>query len=341
MRKACILLTLPLLLCVCGYSADFPPQRGPAAQAPPCSGGRLVIGGMDAEAPGGDVPPPAGPANAEVPGAEPARAEGSDVEPADASSVKPNLPEAPSFNWRGAIDQSVTFLAVEHAFRLTQRKTRTSLGGPYWRNYGASVRGVCCRWGDGDRVVTNYVGHPMMGAMAGYIQIHNDPTGKRLQFENSRDYWRSRAKALGWSALYSTQFEIGPFLSEASIGNVGLKPGSSGFSDFVMTPAGGVGFIVLEDWIDKKWILAREMEGGGPRRWRRVLLNPSRSLANVLRMKVPWHRDNRTSPILGATASAEATAKVSSDEPAAPPPAEDGCADNGSTSVPGTRLPPG
>lgn len=241
------------------------------------------------------------------------------------------------FDWVGAINQSTAFLFVEHGFRLTQRKTRAALGGPYWRDYANSVRGVCCRWGDGDSAFTSYVAHPMQGAVAGYIQIQNDPKGMRLEFEHSREYWVSRLKATGWSALYSTQFEIGPFLSEASIGNVGLKPGTSGFVDFVTTPAGGFGFILLEDWIDKKWIRKRELAGDSVQRqrWWRMLLNPNRTFANLMRAKVPWHRDTRPSPseprlsldqttqrTLSSTAGPPPNARSSSPNPSEP--ADDG-----------------
>ena len=30
-------------------------------------------------------------------------------------------------------------------------------------------------WNDGNPVITNYVGHPMMGAITGFVQIQNDP----------------------------------------------------------------------------------------------------------------------------------------------------------------------
>ena len=64
----------------------------------------------------------------------------------------------------------------------------------------------------------------------------------------------------------------------------------------VITPTAGVGLSVLENAIDR--YLIRRMEGkSGRSRLRKILLrstmNPNRTFANVLRMKVPWHRDNR------------------------------------------------
>jgi hypothetical protein len=50
-------------------------------------------------------------------------------------------------------------------------------------------------------------------------------------------YWQSRFRALGWSTLYSIQFEVGP-ISEATIGKTGKKKGTGGFVDLVVTPIG-------------------------------------------------------------------------------------------------------
>ena len=68
-------------------------------------------------------------------------------------------------------------------------------------------------------------------------------------------------------------------------------------ADLVVTPAGGFGLIVLEDFLDKRFV-ARWETGGSPSfrmRMVRVLLNPNRSFANLLRFKRPSYRDNRPS----------------------------------------------
>ena len=119
---------------------------------------------------------------------------------------------------------------------MLQPKTRAEMGGPFFKDWRDSIRGVR-GWGDGDSVFTNYVAHPMEGAVSGYIQIHNDPRGRKLEISNTPQYWNSRLRAMGFAALYSTNFEIG-VLSEATIGNVGKKPGTSGWVDFVVTPTG-------------------------------------------------------------------------------------------------------
>ena len=112
-------------------------------------------------------------------------------------------------------------------------------------------------------------------------------------YENSPAYWRSRLKALAWSAAWSTQFEIGP-VSQASIGNVGLH-GKQTYVDLVVTPIGGFGWIVLEDFVDKNIIQMIERRSSGNfyiKIVSRTFLNPSRSTANLLRFKTPWHRDS-------------------------------------------------
>lgn len=91
------------------------------------------------------------------------------------------------FNWNAAFGQSMLFLTFQHVSRLGQAKTRRELKGPFFRDYLRSVRGLS-GWGDGDGFVTNYLGHPAMGAISGYVQIQNDPRGMRMQISRSNDY---------------------------------------------------------------------------------------------------------------------------------------------------------
>ncbi len=175
----------------------------------------------------------------------------------------------------------------------TESDTRSQLGGPFWRDYFRSVKGIS-GWGDGDPWSINYVGHPFQGAVSGFIEIQNDAAFKNAEFGTSSRYWHSRLRALAWSAAYSAQFEIGP-LSEASLGNVGLKPGTAGFVDLVVTPTGGLLVILIEDMLDH--FVAERFEKvtaqPAPRALVRGFLNPNRSLANLMRGKLPWHRDTR------------------------------------------------
>lgn len=198
------------------------------------------------------------------------------------------------FRWGPALRQSGMFLGIQHSYRLgLQPSTREELRGPFIRDYFTSVRGLS-GWDDGDSALANYVGHPMAGAIAGFIQIQNDPSGMTQEFGSSRQYWRSRLRALAWSAAFSTQYELGP-LGEAAIGNVGKTPGTKGAVDLVITPVLGLAWLITEDVLDRRVVLPLEKRLQSPmaRLMIRSWLNPSRSFTNALRFKTPWHRDTR------------------------------------------------
>ncbi|MBY0508090.1 MAG: hypothetical protein K2X03_29525 [Bryobacteraceae bacterium] len=200
-------------------------------------------------------------------------------------------------NWRGVLLQSGLFLGIEHGFRFaTEADTRQQLRGPFVRDYFRSLKGSGHHWGDTDPFLVNYVGHPLQGSVTGFIWTQNHPTESRIEFSNTPAYWRSRLKAMGWSAVYSTQFELGP-VSEASLGNLGspMVPRTAGLVDLVVTPLGGFGFQVAEDVLDRfavRWVEKR-LPNRGAIIVARGVLNPARTFANCLRFRVPWHRDSR------------------------------------------------
>jgi hypothetical protein len=209
----------------------------------------------------------------------------------EVAHVRANLTSDQSFHWSIAIKQSLLFLGVQHGYAMTQPKTRRDLKGPFFKDYVSSVKSLH-GWEDGGRFFTNYVAHPMQGSLLGFIQIQNDPKGMNLSYGESHAYWRSRLKALAWSAAWSTQFEIGP-VSQASIGNVGLH-GKQTYIDLVVTPIAGFGLLVMEDFVDKHLIHRIERRSSGHfyiKVASRVFLNPTRSVANLLRFKAPWYRD--------------------------------------------------
>ena len=193
----------------------------------------------------------------------------------------------------GAFKDSLKLLLLEHAGRIAfQSKTRRELSGNFWADYRRSVR-VPGQWGDTDAWWVNYIGHPVHGAAAGYIWLDHEPDApSSLQLD--RSYWSSRGRAMAWSAAYSLQFEIGP-LSEASIGNVGMRPETTGWVDHVVTPLGAFGLIVAEDAVDlyfTRWV-ERRVHNSVLRGAMRVALNPGRALSNASTGRVPWHRDDR------------------------------------------------
>lgn len=198
-----------------------------------------------------------------------------------------------TFQWQPAFRQSLTFLSMQQTFRVAlQPDTRAQLKGPYLRDWLTSVSNLR-GWDDGDTVMANYVAHPMQGAITGYIQVQNDPKYREARFADD-GYWRSRLRAFLWSSIYSTNYELGP-LGDAAIGNLGLPPNSKGAVDLVVTPTLGMGWMMTEDALDRHLIakLEQRWQHPVPRMLLRAWLNPSRSMANVLRGRWPWFRDDR------------------------------------------------
>jgi hypothetical protein len=208
------------------------------------------------------------------------------------TTQRPEFPDE-NFQLNSAIRQSLLFLGIQHSVRFSQKKTVEELKGPFFSDYIASLQGIK-GWGDGDDLKTNYLGHPAMGAVTGFIYIQNSPKAKALELSRSKNYWNSRLKAMAWSAAYSTQFEIGLF-SEATIGNVGKKRGTGGYVDFVVTPTLGTAGVVIEDAADSFLVRRIERRTNNPHiiRLVRMVFNPTRTFANLLRFQKPWHRDSR------------------------------------------------
>jgi len=134
----------------------------------------------------------------------------------------------------------------------------------------------------------------MQGAVSGYIWTQNDRAYRDIQFGQNRRYWKGKLRGAAYSYIYSVLFEIGP-MSEASIGNIQSYYPQQGFVDHVVTPVIGLGWTITEDAVDQ--YIIRYIERRTSNQWARLLvrggLNPSRSMANVLAFKTPWHRDNR------------------------------------------------
>lgn len=221
------------------------------------------------------------------------------VEPKPQQPRERDTPER-GFEWRPALQQAGLFLGIQHSFRFaTEPATRANLKGRFWRDYldsADALRG----WDDGDPHLVNYVGHPMMGAVTGFIQVQNDPRGRTETFGLHSGYWASRLKATAFSTAYSFQFELGP-ISESSLGNVGIDNKGHGAVDLVVTPTLGFAWQVTEDALDRFLIsrLESRVRNRAVRIALRAGLNPSRSFANAIRFKVPWHRDNRQPGVTG------------------------------------------
>jgi len=96
----------------------------------------------------------------------------------------------------------------------------------------------------------NYLDHPIEGAVSGYIWVRNDTRYRNVQFGMDRDYWMSRLRAYAFAWAFSEQFEIGP-ISEASIGQIQRYCCAYGFVDHVITPNGGLVWMLAGDALDR------------------------------------------------------------------------------------------
>ena len=226
----------------------------------------------------------------------------------------PNLPPTKSekFSLKSAFIQTFDVNLAFHVWRVAfDPGLRYNVAHkPFWHDYAASFKGYdMSNWGDGDDFIVNDIGHPLEGAVFARVFLQNSPRSNVVIGKN-RDYWMSRLKAMGWSAAWSTQLELGP-LSETSFGNQGgftyvpdcgvdlsclnnpkyPKPPTTntGWTDFIVTPIIGTAWVLGEDTIDKYIVspiaVNHRIFGG---RILRSALEPSRSFAAIFAWKFPW-----------------------------------------------------
>ena len=203
-------------------------------------------------------------------------------------------PAVEKIDTKGIIKDSLSLLMFEHAARIIfQEKTRRELGGPFWGDYVDSIR-MPKTWSDGDGSLVNYIGHPIHGAAAGFVFLKHDPRSGKERFGLSSGYWKTRWRPTVFAALYSVQFEIGP-ISEASIGNVGMHPNTTGWVDYVVTPLGAMAFLVAEDAVDHYFVRWAEERISNKvlRSSMRIFFGPSQALANMAMGHMPWRRESR------------------------------------------------
>src|SRR3954453_24105158 len=157
--------------------------------------------------------------------------------------IKPVLvtTEKKGIDWEHLFRESLFFMTFENAFRCaTEEGTRAGFSHPFFRGYLNSV-GNLHGWNDGDPFIVNYVGHPMQGAVSGYLWTQNDRSYRDIQFGQNRRYWKGKLRGAAYSFIYSVLFETGP-LSEASIGNIQADYPQQGFVAHVVTPVIGLGW---------------------------------------------------------------------------------------------------
>jgi hypothetical protein len=222
---------------------------------------------------------------------QPTDSENSDIR---VSSQQQNQGEkSTAFRWKPAFGEALLFTGIQHAFNITtEAGTRDALNGPWLKDYLRSV-GELRGWSDGDRFMAPYVGHPIEGSVFSFIERQNDPRFRLVQYGDGRAYWISMLRSMAYSAVWHTQWKIGP-ASEASIGNVMLHT-SPGFITLVDTPTLGFCTMLAEDVADRYIIMGLENRTGN-----RVIiilarsfLNPGRTFANMMAFRPPWVRDTR------------------------------------------------
>ena len=222
-----------------------------------------------------------------------------------------------SFHWGRALKEAGTFLVIEQAWVVHTDfpwvvSERDVPFNHYWRDYKQSLeRWWEVGWSAGENPMYNYVGHPIQGAITEYIFFQNDPKSRYLEFSKSKEYWLSRVKATIFNGVYSTQWSIGP-ISEMTVEKYGSNdrpPWTAtnaypcnpkieqcywgvGKVNLVMTPVGGLGWVLAEDWMDKN--IVRRVERKTTNRLlidtTRCTFNPIRAAGNILHGNRPWFR---------------------------------------------------
>jgi len=199
--------------------------------------------------------------------------------------------------WKSLLRGELFFLATMHGYRIaTEASTREALQNGVLGGYFKALAALH-GWSDGDGYYETYLGHPIQGAVAGYMWIHNDPKYRVVEFGKSRAYWMSRLRAYAWSYVEIEQFKVG-LLSEATLGQISRYCCAYGFNDHVITSNGGLVWMVGEDAIDR--YVVRKLEDRTHnvvlRIVARVGLNPVQGMANLMNLQYPWHRENRAAP---------------------------------------------
>ena len=223
----------------------------------------------------------------------------SDVSPAAVVSppiamIRASDGRGSGIQWKALVKGSLFYLGVMHSFRIaTEGGTRDGLHNGVFGGYFKAL-GAMHGWSDGDSYYENYLGHPIQGAVSGYMWIQSDPRYRTVQFGADRDYWMSRLRAYAFAWAFSEQFEIGP-ISEASIGQMQRYCCAYGFVDHIVTPNGALVWMLAGDALDRYVTVPIEnrTHNTAARILARIALNPTQSFANLMMLQYPWRRENR------------------------------------------------
>ena len=165
------------------------------------------------------------------------------------------------------------------------------------------------RWNDDDKFVTSNLGHPAQGAIvAGIFWQNNDHVCLSDQDFHSAAYRKAILQAFAFVTFDAVQWKLGP-LSESTIGHVGLPAhrreqycGSynirceprTGLNDLVLNEVGGTAMTVGFQWLDKhvQKRIEKRVQSRAVIDTTRMLTNPPQYVANIMRFRAPWFRDN-------------------------------------------------
>lgn len=232
----------------------------------------------------------------------------------DRASTTVNAVVHGGIHWGPLLREWWLDIGIEQSERLIQEaKTRDQLNGKFFKEWFSDVAqyryGL---WNDGDKFFTSYIGHPLQGAVVeGIFWQNNDRVRFSEQDFHSAAYRKALLQAFAFATLDAVQWKLGP-VSEASIGHVGLpahwwndpyycnllheycRP-RTGLNDLVMNEVGGTVLTIGFQWTDKhvQVPIERRFHNRGVIDTTRILSNPQQSLANLLRFRRPWFRDNR------------------------------------------------
>jgi len=215
-------------------------------------------------------------------------------------------------HWAPLLRQWWLNLVMEQSVRIAKEpKTRDQLSGPFFQGWFDTVSAYHFnRWDDDDKFVTSNLGHPAQGAIVADIFWQNDDH-VRFSDQNfhSAAYRKALLQAFAFVTFDAVQWKLGP-LSESSIGHVGLpahwwdrdcqalnircEP-RTGLNDLVLNEVGGTAMVIGFQWLDKH--VQKGIENHVQSRAlidvTRMLTNPPQSVANIVRFRQPWFRDNR------------------------------------------------
>jgi hypothetical protein len=225
----------------------------------------------------------------------------------------PPVAKGPSgIHWRSLFGEWWLNLVMEHTERIIKEpKTRDQLSGRFfhgWINTVSMYR--FDRWDDNDKFITSYLGHPAQGAVVAAIFWQNDDHVRFSEQDfHSAAYRNALLQAFAFVTFDAVQWKLGP-VSEASIGHVGYPARwwdrdcktlnipcfpRSGMNDLVLNEVGGIAMTIGFHWLDKH--LQKRIEGRLHSRalidTTRILANPPQAMANIVRFRAPWFRDNR------------------------------------------------